>query len=44
MTLVVQYQIQKDGQRIGRKHAEYRLDGKVISAAKAIIPTLNLST
>lgn len=35
MTLIVQYRIQKDGQRIGRKRSEYRLDGKVISAAEA---------
>ena len=35
MTLTVQHRVQKDGQRIGRKRAEYRLDGKVISAAEA---------
>ena len=35
MTLVIQYRVQRDGKRIGRKRREYRLEGKVISAEKA---------
>ena len=35
MTLTIQFRVQQDGKRIGRKRREYRLDGKVISAEQA---------
>ncbi|MBQ9486350.1 MAG: hypothetical protein IJU91_00915 [Selenomonadaceae bacterium] len=35
MTLTIQFRVQADGKRIGRKRREYRLDGKVISAEQA---------